>query len=272
MSKKAYYFLSIAIPLFILGLNYGISYLRDYNSPLNSSRRNAANSYNEQIEGLMPVMDSIRTTLKDKEIYVYTNDTLPLKLLLRADIDVQSTIGIDFIKADAEANAINDFLTHRNSRGFNLFLLTHNDTIQLMNLSQDALEKEQEWKIAGNYFLTNRLKEKLAVSIKKRARTNDFLGMSLEKDLAELEKQQEEIAVITETELNNRELESNIAAIAAPLVDTTNTTYLSYISAYNKNVTKEQLQENLQAMRETFFITPEAPSNYKIRSVVLSDD
>ena len=141
-----------------------------------------------------------------------------------------------------------------------------------MNLSREALQKEQEWKIAGNYYFDTKTKEHLKESIKKRARQYDFLNMTLEKDIADLDKQQEEIAVITATELNNRKLERTLASMVAPLVDTTNVTYLAYVSAYNKTVTLENLEDNLQAMRETFFTTPEAPSTYKIRSVTLSDD
>ena len=272
MSKKSYYFLSIAIPLFVIGLNYGINKLRNYNSPINSSRRNASKNYNKQVDILQPVMDSIRAELIDKEVYVYTNDTLPLKLVLRPDIEVMNTIKIDFVMRSAEADAINDFLINRNSRGFNLFLLTHNDTIRLMNLSREALQKGQEWKIAGNYYYDIETKEYLKESIKKRASQYDFLSMTLEEDIADLDKQREEIVVITETELSNRKLERTIASMVAPLVDTTNVTYLAYVSAYNKTATLEVLEDNLQAIREMFFTTPEAPSTYKIRSVTLSNE
>ena len=251
--------------LAFLGLYFGLNYLRHYNSTLVRSNREAVHAHNEQVNQLRPVMDSLRAALKD--LRVYTNDTGRLRLHLRAAIDVQETVPIGFVIAQAEANGIQDFLKHRASRGFNLFLESNRGTVLLMNLTQDALKEEQKWKIVGSYYYSESIKETLKENLKKRAAQYELLNITLDKDINDLNKLQTEIAVVSETELKNRRLKWSFANFARLRIGELKVPYLGYIATYNKTTSKEEFKNRLPELKDMFFKYPDSTANYSMREL-----
>ncbi len=262
--------LPIVGPLAVLGLYFGLNYLRHYNSTLVRSNREAINSHNEQVNQLLPVIDSLKATLKD--LRVYTNDTGRLRLHLRAAIDVQETVPIGFVVAQAEAHGIQDFLKHRASRGFDLFLESNRGTFLLMNLTQDALKEEQKWKIVGSYYYSESIKEGLIENLKNRAAEYDFLNITLDKDINDLNKLQTEIAVVSETELKNRRLKRSFANFVRLRIGELKVPYLGYIATYNKTTPKEEFKNMLPELKDMFFKYPDSTANYSMRELEIVVD
>ena len=257
--------LTIIIPLLLLGVVVGVNYLRDYNSPLVRSQREANNYLNEQIMELTPVMDSVQEVLKD--LRVFTNDDSDLELYLRPNLEVRTTIGLNFVVMDAEGEAIEQFLKKRDSLGFNLYLKTPIETYLLMNLTRDAQQMEQEYKVIGSYYFSKEFKSRQEERLRKRANDNTLYAIDIDEDIAALDQFQSDIAVASMSEINNRKLDRSIARMMAPAVDTNNPSYLVYIATYNKTTTKKLFEHKLPEIIDMFFIQTDSLRSFRMREL-----
>jgi len=266
MRKQFLYKLLPTLGLLVyLGFYYGLKYMRHYNSTLVSANREATKSYNKQVNQLLPVMDSLKASLKD--LRVYTNDKGRLRLHLRANMDVYETLPISFVVAQAEADVIQDFLKNRSSRGFDLFLESDRDTVLLMNLTQNAFKKEQEWKIVGSYYLDQPTKDRMKKKLKSLGKQYDAINLTVDSEINRLNSLQTEIATVSESELKNKKLKSSLTSFLRVYIGESGLDYQGYIATYNKTTSKEEFKNILPELRDMFFKYPNSTSNYNIREL-----
>lgn len=202
-------------------------------------------NYNKAVMALRCYTDGV--TSKNSSLFIYTNDTSNVEAIIKPNLNYDVFDSYDFqtvISKNTEiTNELNIFLENRDSLGCKVILTTSKTNFFIKNIVNT--NEETSYITYSSYYYNQKEKEQLANLINTR---KNYISAfkSKEQKIRELDSLQSGKIIFSETELQNKKIESGLKLIMGPRINLKDTTHLFYFTAYNKVITKNQLTSKLK--------------------------
>lgn len=208
-------------------------------------------NYNKAVMELRRYTDSVIS--KNPSLFIYTNDTSNVEAIIKPNLNYDVFDSYDFqtvISKNTEiTNELNNFLDNRDSLGYKVILTTSKTNFFIKNIVNT--KQETSYITYSSYYYNQKEKEQLANLINTR---KNYISVfkSKEQKISELDSLQSGKIIFSETELQNKKIESGLKRIMGPRINLKDTTHLFYFTSYNKAITKKQLTSKLKNFTPLF--------------------
>lgn len=202
-------------------------------------------NYNKAVMALRRYTDSV--TSKNSSLFIYTNDTSNVEAIIKPNLNYDVFDSYDFqtvISKNTEiTNELNNFLENRDSLGCKVILTTSKTNFFIKNIVNT--NEKTSYITYSSYYYNQKEKEQLANLINTR---KNYISAfkSKEQKISELDSLQSGKIIFSETELQNKKIESGLKLIMGPRINLKDTTHLFYFTSYNTTITKNQLTSKLK--------------------------
>ncbi|WP_077400428.1 hypothetical protein [Cellulophaga omnivescoria] len=207
--------------------------------------------HNKAVMELRRYTDSVIS--KNPSLFIYTNDTSNVEAIIKPNLNYDVFDSYDFqtvISKNTEiTNELNNFLDNRDSLGFKVILTTSKTNFFIKNIVNT--KQETTYITYSSYYYNQKEKEQLANLINTR---KNYISVfkSKEQKISELDSLQSGKIIFSETELQNKKIESGLKLIMGPRINLKDTTHLFYFTSYNTTITKKQLTSKLKNFTPLF--------------------
>ncbi|PKB43605.1 hypothetical protein AX016_1808 [Cellulophaga sp. RHA19] len=208
-------------------------------------------NYNKAVMALRRYTDSV--TSKNSSLFIYTNDTSNVEAIIKPNLNYDVFDSYDFqtvISKNTEiTNELNNFLENRDSLGCKVILTTSKTNFFIKNIVNT--KEETSYITYSSFYYNQKEKEQLANLINTR---KNYISAfkSKEQKISELDSLQSGKIIFSETELQNKKIESGLKLIMGPRINLKDTTHLFYFTSYNTTITKKQLTSKLKNFTPLF--------------------